>query len=54
MCHRFGSGDPCSPPIPAGFFGPGSDEFAGEVCLRGVPLGDTPYGHYAAAEPVNK
>ncbi len=37
MCHTFGITG--SPSIPAGFFGPGSDPFAGPVCLRGVPLG---------------
>ena len=38
MCHQFGVG-PESPPIPADFFGPGSDPFAGQVCLKGEPLG---------------
>jgi len=37
MCHNFGV--PGSPAIPAGFFGEGSDEYFGPVCLRGVPLG---------------
>ena len=49
MCHQFGvdpidcpascPGGNCSPPIPADFFGPGSDPFDGSVCLEGVPLG---------------
>ena len=33
-----------SPPIPPGFFGPGSDSFEGDVVLRGLPLGTTPPG----------
>ncbi len=36
MCHNFAAGNP----IPADFFGPGSDPFAGVVCFEGVPLGD--------------
>ena len=29
-------------PIPAGFFGPGSDPFGGTVCFGGEPLGPDP------------
>ncbi len=52
MCHTFGYLDPCSPPIPSGFFGPGSDPFEGSVCLRGVPLGSSPYGTFDAADTL--
>ncbi|MFQ5496164.1 MAG: IPTL-CTERM sorting domain-containing protein, partial [Phycisphaerae bacterium] len=38
MCHNFGSA--AVTPIPAGFFGAGSDPFNGTVCFVGVPLGD--------------
>ncbi len=38
-CQQFDVG-PTSPPIPADFFGPGSDPFSGEVCFKGEPLGD--------------
>ena len=37
MCQDFGSPD--TTPIPADFFGPGSDPFDGLMCLQGVPLG---------------
>jgi hypothetical protein len=36
MCHNFGAAE--TNPIPAGFFGLGSDAFAGVVCLRGESL----------------
>ncbi len=36
MCENFGT--PENPPIPADFFGSGSDPFVGQLCLRGVPL----------------
>lgn len=36
---EFGMG---TPPIPAGFFGPGSEPFEGTVTLEGSPLGGTP------------
>lgn len=36
-CEDFGAPDVC--PLPADFFGPGSDPFVGTVCFRGVPLG---------------
>ncbi len=38
---EFGCG-PSTPPIPADFFGPGSDPFTGNVVLRGEPLTATP------------
>ena len=34
--------DLSSSPIPPGFFDPGSDPFAGDVVLHGVPLNTTP------------
>ncbi len=37
LCHNFGV--PGSPAIPPGFFGPGSDPFEGQVCMKGEPLG---------------
>ncbi|MBI4717282.1 MAG: hypothetical protein HY763_05720 [Planctomycetes bacterium] len=37
MCHNFGS--PETDPVPAGFFGAGSDVFGGVVCVQGAPLG---------------
>lgn len=46
MCHQFSPSDPCSPPLPLGFFGPGSDPFEGQVCLAGEPLGPTTWGDY--------
>jgi len=46
MCHNFGSPD--TDPIPADFFGPGSDPFTGTVCLEGVPLG----GSFGAADTL--
>ena len=39
MCHSFDPGVG-GQPIPADFFGPGSDPFTGSICLEGVPLGD--------------
>jgi hypothetical protein len=36
-CEDFGNPDSC--PIPAGFFGPGSDPFTGTVCFCGEPIG---------------
>ena len=42
MCHRFGIA--ASPAIPADFFGPGSDPFAGSLCLEGVSLGIPHFG----------
>lgn len=50
-CHNFDAGL-CSPPIPADFFGPGSDPFDGEVCLEGQPLGVTEYGEFAEADTL--
>ncbi len=57
MCHHFGDAYfPYSPPIPADFFGTGSDAYgspiAQEVCLRGEPLGQTPYGYYEVADTL--
>ena len=51
MCHQFGIG-PESPPIPADFFGPGSDPFDGQVCLEGEPLGATPFGEFGEADTL--
>ena len=36
-CENFGAPGAC--PIPADFFGPGSDPFSDSVCFRGEPLG---------------
>ncbi|UCG34487.1 MAG: thrombospondin type 3 repeat-containing protein [Phycisphaerales bacterium] len=52
MCHSFDGVDPCSPPLPADFFGPGSDPFEGHVCLRGEPLGPTTWGDYDVADTL--
>ncbi len=51
MCHNFGVGLE-SPPIPADFFGPGSDPFVGQVCLAGVPLGPTAFGTFGDADTI--
>lgn len=50
-CHSFGT-VPESPPIPPGFFGPGSDPFFGTVCFAGVPLGPTPFGQFDVADTL--
>ncbi|GJM26808.1 MAG: hypothetical protein DHS20C16_32230 [Phycisphaerae bacterium] len=50
-CHAFGVG-PESPPIPPGFFGPGSDPFFGTVCFGGQPLGPTPFGDFGLADTL--
>jgi|GEM_PF-1799185 len=49
-CNQFGAGP--TPPIPPGFFGPGSDPFIGQICYRGEPLGATPFGDFAVADTV--
>jgi hypothetical protein len=46
----FGQGQ--IPPIPPDFFGPGSDPFIGQVCLKGEPLGNTPFGVYDVADTL--
>ncbi|UCC29690.1 MAG: hypothetical protein JSU86_15980, partial [Phycisphaerales bacterium] len=48
MRHNFGVEG--SPPIPAGFFGEGSDPFEGQVRLEGVPLG----GEFGIADTLIK
>ncbi|MFH1747381.1 MAG: hypothetical protein ABIG44_10100 [Planctomycetota bacterium] len=45
-------GGPEMPPLPADFFGPGSDPFDGQVALQGVPLGPTPWGTYDVADTL--
>ena len=50
MCHNFGV--PGSPAIPADFFAPGSDPFAGTVCLVGTPLGVTAFGDFGEADTL--
>ena len=45
-------GTPEIPPIPADFFGPGSDPFVGEICLKGEPLGATPFGTFEVADTL--
>ncbi|UCE58617.1 MAG: hypothetical protein JSU63_14375 [Phycisphaerales bacterium] len=57
ICHHFGDAyAPYSPPIPADFFGAGSDPYgspvAQQVCLRGEPLGETEYGYFEAADTL--
>ena len=49
-CHIFGIEG--SPPIPADFFGPGSEPFVGEVCVEGEPLVATPWGDWDVADTV--
>ncbi|UCE62217.1 MAG: thrombospondin type 3 repeat-containing protein [Phycisphaerales bacterium] len=54
ICHQFGVEG--SPPIPAGFFGTGSDPYgdpvAQEVCLQGEPLGPTDWGDFETADTL--
>ena len=47
---RFGS--PEIAPIPADFFFPGSPPFVGEICLKGEPLGATPFGTFEVADTL--
>ncbi|MHC4218450.1 MAG: hypothetical protein ACYSU7_08335 [Planctomycetota bacterium] len=47
---NFGVGE--IPPIPADFFAPGSDPFVGQICLKGEPLGATPFGVYDVADTL--
>jgi len=49
VCVNFGTD---VPPIPADFFGPGSDPFSGQVCLVGLPLGPTPFGDFGNADTL--
>jgi len=49
-CNQFGAGP--TPPIPPGFFGPGSQPFVGQICYHGEPLGVTPFGTFAVADTV--
>ena len=49
-CEDFSHPDAC--PIPADFFGPGSDPFGGQVCFEGVPLGNTPFGDFGDADTL--
>lgn len=46
------SGPLFDPPIPTGFFGPGSEPFFGQVCYGGVPLGVTPFGSFEVADTI--
>ncbi|MCP3904417.1 MAG: hypothetical protein GY715_12380 [Planctomycetes bacterium] len=39
-------------PIPADFFGPGSDPFTELVCLKGEPLGNTVFGVFDTADTL--
>jgi hypothetical protein len=39
-------------PIPAGFFGPGSDPFSGVIVLRGAPLSTNPPGALGATDTI--
>lgn len=49
-CEDFSHPEAC--PIPADFFGPGSDPFTGQVCFDGVPLGNTPFGDFGDADTL--
>ena len=49
-CHNFGAAG--AGPIPADFFGPGSDAYDGLACLDGEPLGPTPWGEYGDADTL--
>ncbi len=49
-CHDFGQPD--AVPLPAGFFGPGSDPFTGTICFVGEPLGITPWGDFGSADTI--
>jgi len=40
---RFGT--PASPPLPADFFGPGSDPFDGQIFLKGLPIDEILFGN---------
>jgi len=40
------------PPLPADFFGPDSDPFEGQVCLKGEPFGPTGFGEYWDADTL--
>ncbi len=50
MCHNFGAVG--GGPIPADFFGPGSDPFDQPVCLEGEPLGPTSFGDFGDADTI--
>jgi hypothetical protein len=41
-------------PLPPGFFGPGSDPFAGDVVFQGVPLNTTPSGVLGPTDAIVK
>jgi hypothetical protein len=41
-----------NPPLPAGFFGPGSDPFVGKVLFRGAPLDTLPPGALGDADTI--
>ncbi|MBU0742257.1 T9SS type A sorting domain-containing protein [bacterium] len=47
-------GQDVPPPLPADFFGPGSDPFEGTVALVGEPLGATEWGDYEVADTLLK
>ncbi|MFH1843279.1 MAG: FlgD immunoglobulin-like domain containing protein [bacterium] len=51
-CVNFGTGFPSSPPLPADFFGPGSDPFEGQICLQGEPLGTTEWGDFDVSDTL--
>lgn len=48
QCHDFGA----AVPIPADFFGPGSDPFSGVACFEGDPLGPTAFGSFGNADTL--
>ena len=49
-CSYIEFGPPSNPPLPADFFGPGSDPFEGQICLQGDPLGPTVWGEFGTAD----
>ena len=48
---NFGGGFEC-PPLPADFFGPGSDPFEGQVAFQGQPLPTIPSGILGSADTI--
>lgn len=49
--HEFGGGTDC-PPIPADFFGPGSDPFDGIIYFQGQPLQTIPAGTLGSTDTI--
>ena len=49
-CSYVEFGPSSNPPLPADFFGPGSDPFEGQICLQGDPIGPTAWGDFGTAD----